>query len=528
MKELRKAIRHSGLKAIALALVVVGMFGACTTADTSAKKGNDVNIVWIYAEDVSPWYSCYGNKVVNTPNIDRMAENGVMFTNTYAACPVCSPSRSGIITGMMPTTIGAHQHHSARTVESQHYLPDSTRTIPELFKNAGYYTFNDGKDDYNFSYDRSKMYSGNFKAYFWYTLKGEGHWRTADRKKGQPFFGQFQLEGDKYTLPQPAREKEYFSRIPEDKRIKGENVDLPPYFPDIKLIRDRLARHYDAVQMVDQDVERVLRELKEDNLLENTIVILLSDHGNESLRFKQFCYDGGIQIPFIVSYFGNDQKILEKIKKGTVRTDMVAGMDIAATTLALAGLEIPKTMEGKDVFAPDFHREYIIAGRDRCDFTIDRIRCVRNQNFKYIKNYYPDRSYMQPQYRETRPEFTVLKSMYEKGELNEVQAKYWEPTRPAEELYDVINDPYEINNLAELPEYAEKMDSMRTILDNWIAETNDQGQYAENPEDLRFIYHCWLDRCTDPVFDYVKSHPIPLTPPWLVELYDYQPDEAGH
>ena len=528
MKKVVIAMLHPFLKIMVHSLAVITMFGACTSSDSTKQKVNNLNIVWIYAEDVSPWYSCYGNKVINTPNVDKLAANGVIFTNVYAGNPVCSPSRSGIITGMMPTTIGAHQHHSARTVESQHYLPDSIKTIPEIFKQAGYYTFNNGKDDYNFSYDRSKLYSGAFEAYFWYTLKGEGHWRDKDRKDGQPFFAQFQLEGDKYTLPQPAREKEYFSRIPEDKRVKGEDVDLPPYYPDVKLLRDRMARHYDAVQMVDQDVERIVRELKEDNLLENTIVILLSDHGNESLRIKQFCYDGGIQIHLIMSFFGHEEKIRDIIKKGTVRDDMVSGVDIAATTLALAGFDVPKTMEGKDVFAQDFKRDYIVAGRDRCDFTIDRIRCVRNKQFKYIKNFYPDRSYMQPQYRETRPEFVLLKTMYEKGELNEVQAKYWEPTRRAEELFDVINDPYEIHNLANQPEYAEKLDSMRSILNNWIVATDDKGQYAENPEDLRFIYQCWLNRCTDPVFDYIKTHPIPLTPPWVIDLYDYKHVEDGH
>lgn len=496
------------------------MMGSCNLGNkTETEK---LNIVWIFAEDVSPMYSCYGNTVIKTPNVDFMAENGVLFSNVHASAPVCSPSRSSIVTGMMQTTIGAHHHHSARTVESQNFLPDSIKTIPEIFREAGYYTFNNGKDDYNFSYDRKKMYSGKFHAYFWYTLKGEGHWRDAEREEGQPFFAQFQLEGDKYTLSQPDRIPKYHKRIKEEDRVKPEDVIVPPFYPDTLPIRERLAKHYDAVQMVDQDVERIVGELKEDNLLENTIVILLSDHGNESLRYKQFLYDGGTHIPLIISYFGNNPKIKELIKPGTVRDDMVSGIDIAATTLALVGFEVPKVMEGKNVFDPGFHRDYVITARDRCDFTVDRIRAVRDKQFKYIKNFYPERSYSQPQYRETRMEYVLAKEMYEKGLLTEAQAMYWKPTRPAEELYDVVNDPNEINNLAQDSTYAETLAKMRNILEEWIVASDDKGQYAENPEDLRFIFHCWLDRCTDPVFDAVKKRPMPLTPPWLIDLYGYE------
>lgn len=519
-----KNLIHSksyAMQGAVLGLVGVAAFSSCAKTEKQLIEYERPNIVWIFAEDVSPFYSCYGNKVINTPNVDRMAANGVLFSNVHATCPVCSPSRSSIVTGVMQTTFGAHQHHSARTVEAQHFLPDSIKAIPEIFREAGYYTFNDGKDDYNFSYDRKKLYSGDFHAYFWYTLKGDGHWRDAERVPGQKFFAQFQLEGDKYTLPQPTRETLYFKRLKPEQRVKPEAVYVPPYYPDVMPIRERLARHYDAVLMVDQDVERIVKELEEDNLLENTIVILLSDHGNESLRFKQFCYDGGTHIPLIISYFGNDPNIRKVIPKGVVRDDMVSGVDIAATTLALAGFEIPKSMDGKNLFAPDYHRDYVITARDRCDFTIDRIRAVRDQQFKYIKNFYPERPYSQPQYRDNRMEFLLGKEMYEKGQLTEAQAMYWQPSRPAEELYDVVNDPHEINNLANNPQYAETLTKMRNILDEWIVATDDKGQYPENPEDLRFIYQCWLDKCTDPVFDAVKSHPMPLTPPWLIELYKY-------
>jgi N-sulfoglucosamine sulfohydrolase len=136
-----------------IGIAALGVLGSCQVEKHETELGQP-NIVWIYAEDVNPWFSCYGNTVIQTPHIDRLAANGTMFTNAFTTSPVCSASRSAIITGIHQNTIGVHAHHSARTVEAQHYLPDSVRTIPELLRDAGYYTFNDGKDDYNFSYNR--------------------------------------------------------------------------------------------------------------------------------------------------------------------------------------------------------------------------------------------------------------------------------------------------------------------------------------------------------------------------------------
>jgi arylsulfatase A-like enzyme len=200
---------------------------------------------------------------------------------------------------------------------------------------------------------------------------------------------------------------------------------------------------------------------------------------------------------------------------------MISALDFAGTTLALAGVPIPSAMEGRNVFADDFHRDYVVSARDRCDFTVDRIRTVRDKQYRYIRNFHPERSYMQPQYRDTREEFLIIKEMYDNGQLNEAQAHYWKPTKPVEELYDIVIDPHEINNLADNPEYAEVLASMRIILDNWIEESDDKGQYPEHVEDLRFIYERWLDRCVNPEFDYVKKNPRHFTPPWLVELYGY-------
>ena len=473
------------------------------------------NILWIFAEDINTVISSYGVEINQTPNIDRLAENGVLFRNAFAASPVCSPARSAIITGYMPTTIGVHNHHSSRSVESAIYLPDSIKTIPELFREAGYYTYNYGKDDYNFMYNRKKLYSGEIGTHFWYTLKGTtGHWRDRERNPGQPFFGQIQLEGGKYALQQPERMKLYDQTLSPEERMDPSVPELFPYFPDHPLLRKDWALHHDAVKMVDYDVKRILQELEEDGLLENTIVFFLSDHGYEGLRHKQFCYEGGLHVPFIVACFGDH----EVIKHGQVREDLVSGIDFGITALALAGIDIPPQVEGRNVFAPDYKRDYIIASRDRCDFTIDRIRAVRTEKYKYIRNFHPERGYMQPQYRDRRPEFRLLKGMYERGELNEVQAKYWKPEKPVEELFDLENDPHEIHNLAEDPEYAEVLAELRGILENWMKETDDQGQYPENIEALRFMYLRWgPERCINLEYDVLRKNPyMENTPVWLI------------
>ena len=396
------------------------------------------NILWIYVEDLNPVLSCYGESINPTPNIDKLAENGVLFKKAFTPAPVCSAARSAIITGTLATTFGTHNHHGSRTVEDAIFLPEGVKTIPEIFKANGYHTFNHGKDDYNFIYDRKRLYNDEIEIDFWYTFTGTGNW-VEPLVSNKPFFGQIQLNGGKHGLAQTyAKTKEKITPI--DRSL----VELPPYYPNISSVHEDFARHYDTARATDLEVEEIMKTLKDNNLLNNTYVFFFTDHGYKGIRHKQFLYDGGIQIPLVVAYFGKDSQI----KKGTIREDLVSGIDIGTSSLALAGLEIPTYMEGQNMFDATFKRNYIIATRDRCDFSIDRIRAVRSYKYKYIKNFMPNRSYTQPSYRDQRDEFVDIKKAFEAGELNEVQAKYWLPTKPEEELFDLENDPFEINNLA--------------------------------------------------------------------------------
>lgn len=460
------------------------------------------NILWIYAEDLNPFLSCYGFAENPTPTLDALAKKGVVFRKAFTPAPVCSAARSAIITGTMPTTFGVHNHHSSRTVEDAIFLPEEVQTIPELFKKAGYHTFNHGKDDYNFIYDRKRLYHDDVDINFWYTFSGKGNW-LEPLSKNQPFYGQIQLNGGKWGLQQTYRNMKSWIQ-PIDRSV----IELPPYYPDIPSVREDWARHYDTAKMTDLEVKEILKKLESKGLLENTYIFFFSDHGYKGMRHKQFLYDGGIHIPLIVAYFGDDHNFAQN----TQRSDLVSGIDIGTTSLALANIEIPKYMEGKDMFSPNFKRDHIVATRDRCDFSIDRIRAIRTDRFKYIRNYMPQRSYTQPSYRDSRPEVIDIKMAYESGKLDSVQAKYWLPTKPEEELYDLENDPHEINNLALKPAYSAELEKHKKLLEDWISTYGDKGEEGQNLYSLKFIYDRWGERCVNKEYDAVKTLRIPNSP----------------
>ena len=327
-------------------------------AETTEKP----NILWIYLEDTSPIMSCYGSALISTPNIDKLAEQGVLFENAFMHAPVCSAGRSGLITGTYATTFGLHNHHSSRTEESAIYLPEYVKTIPEIFKEAGYFTFNNGKDDYNFNYDRKELYD---QEYFFHPLYGKSGERLkiSELKDKEPFFGQIQLRGG----------KEIFSSSFNDNvesPVDRTKIELPPYLPDHPVIVEEYANHIDAIQITDVKVGEIIKELAENELLNNTIVFFFSDHGMRLTRHKQFLYDGGIHVPFIIADFSDS----EKVESGIVNDDLISGIDIGTTSLALANIHIPDFMEGKDIFDDqEDPGRFVISTRDRCDFTIDRI-----------------------------------------------------------------------------------------------------------------------------------------------------------
>lgn len=460
------------------------LFFSCTQQGQKSTQKNPVNILWLFGEDISPWMPAYGDNTVKTPNIDFLAENGVLFTNCYSVSGVCSPTRSGIITGSMPTTIGAHNHRTGRTENVEANLPSHVQVLPQIFKKQGYHTYNEGKDDFNWKYDWNDYWTGPHKTNKFYGKEGHGSWE--DRKEGQAFFGVIELFGGK-------------NKNKPDVLVDPKTIKIPPYYPDIPSVRKSIANHYNQITMTDIEIGKILEKLKSSDIYDNTIIIFMSDNGYKTMRDKQFLYDGGIHMPLIISAPGNPKLLKQK----GVRDDLVSIIDVAATTLALAGIEIPKYMESKDIFAKNFKRDYVIAAKDRCDFTIDRIRAVRSKEFKYIRNYMTDRPLMQPQYRDKRKDYKELIAAYKDPNIKFY--KTWlDDFRPAEELYDLKNDPHEINNLANDKAYAKQLKTMRDYLDNWVKETDDKGQYPESEAQLKALYERWGERCVNPEYDAIK------------------------
>lgn len=476
------------LSATLLSLILLaGSALAQRPADRLPTDTTRPNILWIYVEDTNDWMSCYGDELIETPNIDALAARGTRFTRCYMPAGVCSPTRSAIITGMHQTTIGAHQHYSSfevwRGIEMEEWDPNylGLRTIPEILHLARYFTFNKGKLHYNFVYDVDRLYDWHGGGMGFQGAKAGSCWNADDAEARRPFFGQVQLIGGK------ARTERVVDRGA---------VSVPPYYPDHAAIRESIAHHYDTILRLDEEVGEIVAALERDGLLDSTVIVFFSDHGMSLMRHKQFLYEGGIRVPCIIAGPG--------IPSGAVRDDLISGLDLAATTLALAGVTIPAHMHGRDIFAEDYARDHFVAARDRCDYTIDRIRAVVTTRYKYIRNFMTDRPYLQPQYRDGRPEMKAIRALHAAGELDEVQAAFAGPHRPAEELYDLETDPHEIVNLVHDPEYGQVLGEMRTRLDRWVVETDDQGRFPESDEALRAALTRWGDKAVNPEYDRVR------------------------
>lgn len=447
------------------------------------------NVLWIYVEDTNAWMSCYGDTLIETPNIDQLAAKGVRFDRAYVTSGVCSPTRSAIITGMYQTSIGAHEHYSSlakfRGKEMEVWEPNhlGVKTLPEIFRAAGYYTFNEGKFHYNFVFDPDTLYNRHAAEMGFKGAANGTEW--TGRRSDQPFFGQIQLIGGKFKDPEPV--------------VKPEEVDVHPYYPDHAIIREVTARHYNTILELDAQLAEIVSALERDGLLENTIIFFFSDHGCELPRHKQFLYDESIRVPFIMAG--------PKVPVGQVRDDLVSSLDISATTLELANIPVPDTMHGMNLLAEDFHRDYVIAARDRCDFTIDRIRAVTTNRYKYIRNFMTDRPYMQPNYRSDWPVMRILRELYEAGELNEIQSRFPSPERPAEEFYDLFEDPFETNNLVHSVQrdHAIALANHRDVLARWILETDDKGRFPESKAALRAVLDRWGDQAVNAEYDEVRD-----------------------
>lgn len=448
------------------------------------------NIVWIIVDDMSANFSCYGETAIATPHVDALAADGVRFTNAYVTAPVCSTCRSAFITGMYQTSIGAHHHRSGRG-EKKITLPDHIRPIPAIFRENGYGTYisgwadgkkaKSGKTDYNFEWDK-QIYDGAMP--------------TATDKR--PFFWQIQTPGGKRRGGNRGGAKSFQDRCAQifGSAFPISNVTLPPYYPDDPVILEDWAAYLDSCRYTDRLVGQVIESLKKSGQWDNTVLLFMTDHGISHARGKQFLYDEGLHVPLVISGPG--------LPKGQTRDDLVEHIDIGPLSLGLAGIAIPDYMQGRDILADDYQpREYAFAARDRCDETVDHIRSVRSQRFKYIRNYLPERPMLQPcAYKDKKAILVALRAANEAGTLNALQKRIlFSPVRAPEELYDLQKDPHELNNLADDPAMKKTLTTMRARLDQWVNETGDQGA-APEPEEMfdsdMAVYLNAMNRKKDP------------------------------
>jgi len=420
-----------------------------------APNGKPWNVLWIISEDTGLEFGCYGYPHVHTPNVDRLAREGARFPNACTTGAVCSASRSGFMTGMYQTTIGAHQHRTPGSAKKP--LPEGVHVFTKYFRDAGYHTAicGKGKTDWNFK-PTVKPYDSNK----WESLKAN-----------QPFFAQYQF-GEAHRAFHHCKEHP----------VDPDKVTVPPYYPDHPVAREDWALYLETVNVLDQKIGEVLKRLQDDGLAENTVVFYFGDHGRAHVRGKQWLYDGGIHVPFVVRAPG-------LVEPGTVCDEMVSAIDFAPTCLKLCGIEPPGHMQGRVFLGPDRDepREAIFSARDRCDETVERIRCVRDKRWKYIRNFMPERPWTQPNYYKlsSYPMLGLMHRLHNEGKLTPEQDRWFAPRKPDEELYDLQNDPWELKNLAAEPQHADRLARLRKMLNDWIERTGDKGEQPEDPAVLK-------------------------------------------
>ncbi|MEX0938696.1 MAG: sulfatase-like hydrolase/transferase [Pirellulales bacterium] len=431
------------------------------------------NILWITADDLSPTLGCYGDDYAVTPHIDRLAREGVRYTRAFATAPVCSPARSSLITGCYAPSLGTHQMRSAFPI------PDFMNGFPALLRERGYYTTNNEKTDYNTA-DTQRIIAAS-----WDESSATAHWRKRPRPD-QPFFSVFNLmtshQSRTMVWPRERFEQEVQSRLSEDQIHDPAAAPVPPYYPDTPLVRRTLARYYDCVTVMDQEVAEILRQLDEDGLTDDTIVFFYSDHGSGLPRHKRALLDTGMHVPLVIR-FPERYRHLAPAAAGQTVDRLVSFVDFAPTVLALAGVDAPEWMQGQAFLGSEAAppREYVYGHRDRVDEALDTARSVRDERYLYIRNYMPHLSYNQPtawpDLGEIRHEFYRLAR---RERMTDAQWHFAGPTRPAEELYDCPHDPLNLTNLAGSPQHTAILERMRAAHRRHLRETRDLGFFPES------------------------------------------------
>jgi len=428
------------------------------------------NILWISCEDMSPRLGCYGDTTIPTPNIDRLAREGIRFSNAFCTAGVCAPSRNAIITGMYQTSTGGHNMRTlydtypTKTGLPKEYsvvMAPDVKAFPEFLRATGYYTSNNVKTDYQFEAPPT----------VWDEVSTKAHWKN--RPENQPFFSVFNN-----TV---THESQVWQRKDLPLRVDPARISVPPYYPDTKTVRQDMARFYSNIRDMDDWVGGILKQLEDDGLLDKTIIFFWSDHGDGLPFVKREIYDRGLRVPLIVRF--PDGRFA-----GTTRDELISMIDLAPTVLTLAGTAPPAYMQGRAFLDPKTGRRpagvqprrVVFGARDRLDSEYDRVRTVHDGRYQYVRNFYPDRPlYMDIAYRKQQPMMAELLQLRDAGKLNPTQMRWFQTTKPVDELYDLTTDRFELTNLADNPAYGGHLKRLRKELDKWLNETNDLGKLPE-------------------------------------------------
>ncbi len=451
------------------------------TYSCSKNSQKPLNVVWVSCEDMGPILGSYGNDIVKTPNLDKLASEGVRYTNAYSTVGVCAPSRFSIITGMYPARLGAHNmrtgdYHNYKTPEEVSYRknigvidkegknipeyevvpPTHVKPFTEILRTKGYYCANNFKCDYQFN--------APFTA--WDEVSSTVSYRDAPKDK--PFFYVWN------TLL--THESRIWERSNQPLTVIPEDIIIPSYFPDIPEVRNDIARKYSNIEAMDKKVGELMNQLEEDGVLDNTIIMFWSDHGGNLLRQKRAVGNSGLNVPLIIRY-------PNKMDAGKVDERIVSLMDLGPTVLSLLNIEPPKHYDGKAIAGPyeDDPREYAFGTADRFDESTDMQRSVLDGRYVYVKNFLPELPLIyRNKYRER---ITMNSKLIQMDSLNMLEgdaAYIFMKTKPVEEFYDLANDPYEVHNIIDNPKYSKRINDFRAALENWQKEINDQGFIAEN------------------------------------------------
>ena len=465
--------------AVWLALLVI----VAVPHNALAKDAAKPNILWIVAENLSNDLGCYGQKNVATPHLDQLAASGIRYTNAFSTSPVCAPSRSCFMLGMYQTTTDTHHMRSHH--DDDFRLPPGIRPLTHRLRDVGYFTANvthigeerigTGKLDLNFV-NEGPLYD-------------TGQWN--ELKDHQPFYAQINMPEAEYDIyDRKSAEKARVRWVGEEwhpQVATEENVTPPPYYPDHPIVRQEWARYLNSISGIDVRVGKILAQLKADGLDDNTIVIFFADNGRLTARGIHWPFDQGLRVPLIIRDAPNFRFLQGDEKPGTVSERVVSLLDLTATTLWMAGVEIPMGMQSRVFLGPeaDPPRRFAFAARDRIDETVVRMRSVHNRRYHYVRNYTPGAGFETlNRYKEkcflVKPLMRRLKT---EGHLTGPALELMQPF-PNEMLFDTASDPHEIENLAtsSAEEHQAALVELRAALDTWMVETGDRGHIPEPPE----------------------------------------------